>query len=222
MGVHVLWESQLEYHVCHNDWVEASKMLEVIPSYALSSGSLIISLDDVQSASMYGQEIHGFNNYGNFLEEVDTVCMDVPSIRVFRFAANRTCSSWLRMLMEQQLAKKFIFLTEYWHGTADIVPLLAHSGFLTDLHHSSLLDGAIGDSSDITLDIRDMPVDPDAVQALHKVVIRFCSQYNLLNLLDLYLDLHKLAFDESSLSLLQDAVVSTYSLLSNFKLNIYH
>ncbi|KAL3818833.1 hypothetical protein ACJIZ3_004738 [Penstemon smallii] len=206
MGVNVLWESQLEYHVCHNDWLEVSKLLEVIPSYALSSGSLSINLDDVHSASAieYGQELHGYNNYTNFLDELDTVCMNIPSIRVFRFAANRTCSVWLRMLMEQQLAKKFVFLTEHWHGTADIVPLLAQSGFIVNVHECSFLDGAIDASSDSLLDIGDISINPNAVQALHKVVIRFCSQYNLPNLLDIYLDLHRLAIDQNSLALLQE------------------
>ncbi|KAI3451060.1 hypothetical protein Pfo_007725 [Paulownia fortunei] len=207
MGVNVLWESQLEYHACHNDWLEVSKLLEVIPSYALSRGSLSISLDDIQPASSidYSQELPGYNNYTNFLEELDTVCMNVPSIRVFRFSANGACSVWLRMLMEQQLAKEFVFLAEYWHGTTDIVPLLARSGFMIDMHDNSFLDGANDSSSDTLLGIGGASINPDTVQALHKVVIHFCAQYNLLNLLDIYLDHHKLAIDHNSLSFLLDA-----------------
>lgn len=209
MGVNVLWESQLEYHVCHHDWLEVSKLLEVIPSYALSRGSLSISLDDVHSTSSvkYGQELPGYNNYENFLDELETVCMNVPGIKVFRFSATRAVSAWLRMLMEQQLAKEFIFLIDYWHGTASIVPLLALSGFMTDMHDSSFLDEA----NDISpLVISDASTNPDTVEALHKVVIHFCAQYDLLNLLDIYLDIHKLAMDNNSLSFLLDAVVSTY------------
>ncbi|KAL0378868.1 UNVERIFIED_CONTAM: hypothetical protein Sradi_3192300 [Sesamum radiatum] len=207
MGVNVLWESQLEYHVCHNDWLEVSKLLEVIPSYALSNGSLSIRLDDVHPASSieYGEGIPGYNNYTNFLEELDAVCINVPSIRVFRFSANRICSMWLRLLMEQQLAKKLIFLADYWPGTADIVPLLAQSGFMIDMHDDSFLDEANDSSSDSILVIGDASISPDTVQALHKVVIHFCSQYNLLNLLDIYLDLHKLAIDHDSLSFFLDA-----------------
>ncbi|KAG8383430.1 hypothetical protein BUALT_Bualt04G0012400 [Buddleja alternifolia] len=214
MGVNVLWESQLEYHVCHNDWLEVSKLLEVIPSYALSHGNLSISLDDVHSSPSieYDQELPGYNNYSNFLEELATACVNVPSVRVFRFPVNRTCSVWLRKLMEQQLAKKFIFLTNYCHGTEDVVPLLAQSGFMVDMHDNSSLDGAMDSSSDSLLVIGDASVNPDTIQALHKVVIHFCAQYNLLNLLDIYLDHHKLAIDHNTLSFLLDAAVGTFVL----------
>lgn len=211
MGVNVLWESQLEYHVCHNDWLEVSKLLEVVPPYALSPGGLSINLDGIHPASSieYGQELPGFNNYSSFLEELDTVCMTVPNIGLFRFSTNRTCSVWLRRLMDQQLAKKFIFLVDYWNSASDIVSLLARSGLMIDLHGNSFLDGANDSSSDSLLVIGDASIDPDAVLSLHKVVIRFCAQYNLLNLLDMYLDVHKLAIDQDSLSFLLDAAVSS-------------
>lgn len=31
MGVHVPWDSQLEYYMCHNDWDEVLKLLDLIP-----------------------------------------------------------------------------------------------------------------------------------------------------------------------------------------------
>lgn len=209
MGVNVLWESQLEYYVCHNNWAEVSKLLEVIPSYALSSGSLSISMDGLHSASSieYGGELSEYN-YPNFLEELDAVCMNVPRIRVFRFPTNNVSSSWLRMLMEQQLAKKFIFLKDFWHCTAEVVYLLARSGFILGMPDNSFLDGSVDSSSDSILVIGDVSVNPDAVQALHKVFIHFCGQYNLLNLLDVYLDHHKLGADQNYVSVLQDAAVS--------------
>lgn len=211
MGVDVLWESQLEYYVCHNDWLEVSKILEVVPPYALSPGSLSISLDDIQPASSieFGQEPPRSDKYPSFLEELDTVCMTVPNIRLFRFPTNRLSSMWLRRLMEQQLAKKFIFLVDYWNKASDIVPLLAQSGFLIDLRGDSFLDGANDSSSDPLLVIGDASVDPVTIQSLHKVVIHFCAQYNLLYLLDIYLDTHKLAIDQNSLSFLLDAAVSS-------------
>lgn len=207
MGVNVLWESQLEYHACHNDWLEVSKLLEVVPPYALSPGCLSISLGDIHPTSSieHGQELPGFNNYSGFLEDLDTVSMSVPNVRLFRFSTNRTCSVWLRRLMEQQLAKKFIFLGDYWNSASDIVPLLAQSGFMIDLHANSFLDEGNDSSSDSLLVIGDASIDPDAVQSLHKVVVHFCAQYNLLNLLDIYLDAHKLAVDHDSLSFLLDA-----------------
>ncbi|XP_051127140.1 uncharacterized protein LOC127248696 isoform X2 [Andrographis paniculata] len=210
MGVHVLWESQLEYYVCHNEWLEVSKLLDVFPSYALSNGSLSVRLDDVNQASSIeqGQKptgMTGYNNYTSFLEEPDAVTISVPSVRIFRFPANRACSDWLRMLMEQQLAKKFIFLADYWDGTENIVPLLARSGFMVDPHENLFLDGTTGGTSDSVLVIGDASVNPEAIQALHKVVVHFCSQYNLLNLLDIYLDFHALAMDQNSLSFILDA-----------------
>lgn len=221
MGVNVLWESQLEYYVCHNNCLEVSELLEAIPLYALSSGSLSIGLDDIRPASSieYDHELLGYKNYTSFLEELDTVCMNVPNIRVFRFSANSACSMWLRRLMEQQLAKKYIFLADYWHSTADIVPLLAQSGFMIDLHDNSLLEGANDSSSDSLLVIGDASIDSDISRSLHKVVVHFCAQNNLLYLLDVYLDLHKLAIDHDSLSFLLEAAVSIAVYLGCFYLS---
>ncbi|KAA8530957.1 hypothetical protein F0562_005676 [Nyssa sinensis] len=207
MGVHVLWESQLEYHICHNDWKESSKLLDVIPSSSLSVGSLQICLDGLQSPSAAGcnREFPEYGNYICSLEELEAVCMDVPEIRIFRFSANNMCSMWLKKLMEQQLAKKFIFLREYWEGTAEIVPLLAQSGFIATIHRISFPDESIESSSDLKFSNIVGPSHPDTVQALHKLVVHHCVQYNLPNLLDLYLDHHKLGLDDDSLSGLQDA-----------------
>ncbi|XP_057774546.1 uncharacterized protein LOC130993606 isoform X2 [Salvia miltiorrhiza] len=207
MGVNVSWESQVEYHACHNDWLEVSKLVEVVPPYALSPGSLSISLDGIHPASVieYGQEPPEFNKYPSFLEELDSVCMTVPNIRLFRFPTNRSSSVWLKRLMEQQLANKFIFLVDYWSSASDIVPLLAQSGFMIGIRDNSFLDGANDSSSDSLLVIGDASIDPDAIQSLHKVVIHFCAQYNLLYLLDIYLDTHKLAIDHDSLTFLLDA-----------------
>ncbi|KZV20985.1 hypothetical protein F511_38482 [Dorcoceras hygrometricum] len=186
MGVNVLWESQLEYHACHNDWSEVSKLLEVIPSYALCSGRLSIRLDGIHSASNidYGGSVPGYHNFRDVVEELDIVCMDVPNIQLFRFSESTMCSESLRMLMELQLAKTYIFLNDYWHGTEDIVPLLALSGFIFKVHDESSLKGPINCSLEDLLVIGDVSVNPDTILALHKVVIHFCAEHNLLNFLD--------------------------------------
>ncbi|CAK9137988.1 unnamed protein product [Ilex paraguariensis] len=207
MGVNVLWESQLEYHMCHNDWVEVSKLLDVIPSYSLSSGSLQITLDDLHSALAVGCD-GGLTDSGNYtysVEELDDVWKNVPGVRIFRFSANNMCSTWLRTFMEQQLARKFIFLKEYWEGTSEIVSLLARSGFITSMDRISFLAESFESSSDGDLSITSGEIHPEVVHALHKLVIHHCVQYNLPNLLDLYLDHHKLALDDGSLSVLLDA-----------------
>ncbi|KAK3010904.1 hypothetical protein RJ639_012628 [Escallonia herrerae] len=198
MGVNVLWESQLEYHICHNDWVEVSKLLDVIPTLLLSHGSLRINLDGLRSAAV-AESKRELSDYGMYIcssEELDALCIDVPGIDIFRLSANKKCSLWLRTLMEQQLAEKFTFMKEYWEGSAEIVPLLARSGFLTRMHKGSVLDAS-----------NEGPIHPGAVQALHKLVVQYCAQNNLPNLLDLYLDQQNLALEDDSLSLLQDAVL---------------
>ncbi|CAI9109170.1 OLC1v1008939C1 [Oldenlandia corymbosa var. corymbosa] len=208
MGVNILWESQVEYYMGHNDWLQVSMLLEVIPLYALSTGTLSVRLDSLPPPTIveYAQDISECDNYTCSLDDLDAVCLTIPKIKIFRFPINDMCSIWLRMLMEQQLAKKFIFLRDYWVGTAEIVPLLARSGFLLDIHDTSSLEESTESSTDLVLSVIDAETHPDTVLALHKCFVQFCAQYNLVNLLDIYLDHHKLAVDQDSLSLVQDAV----------------
>ncbi|KAF5960350.1 hypothetical protein HYC85_001559 [Camellia sinensis] len=213
MDVDVLWESRLEYHICHNDWVEVSKLLDMIPSSSSSDGVLQISLDGLQSVSPgCSTESPDYRNYICPLEDLDSVCMDVPDVRIFMFSANNMCSLWLRTLMEQQLATKFIFLKEFWEGTAEIVPLLAQSGFISSRHKASFLD-EFGESPSAS--------HLSTIGALHKLIVHHSVQYNLPNLLDLYLDHHKLALDKDSLSGLlrsaRDSQWAKWLLLSRVK-----
>ncbi|XP_062007180.1 uncharacterized protein LOC133724450 isoform X1 [Rosa rugosa] len=200
MGVHVLWESQLEYHACHNDWEEVSRLLDLIPEHVLVVGSLQINLDGLQPASTF--ECNRGYEYGDYLcsvEELDAVCMDVPEIKVFRFSCNVMCSIWLKRLMEEKLARKLIFSKEYWEGTADILPLLARSGFITSKYEIPSEDDNIEDIS-----VLKFP-DGGTIHALHKLLIHHSAQYNLPFLLDLYLDQHELVADSDSVRSLQEA-----------------
>lgn len=220
MGVHVLWESQLEYHVCHNDWEEVSRLLDLIPPHILVVGSLQVNLDGLQAASTF--ECNRGSDYGDYLcslEELDAVCMDIPEIKVFRFSCNVMCSIWLRMLMEEKLARKLIFSKEYWEGTADILPLLARSGFITSKYKMPSEDDNIEDTSSVL-----KFSDGGTVQALHKLLIHHCAQYNVPYLLDLYLDQHELVSDSGSVHSLQEAAVSFLisSDLLLFLLVLYH
>ncbi|KAJ8769555.1 hypothetical protein K2173_005158 [Erythroxylum novogranatense] len=207
LGVHVLWESQLEYYACHNDWEELSKLVDHIPASVLSNRSLQIALVGLSGAPGVGLD-SDFRERGNLIcsiDDFDVVCMDVPGIKILKSPVNLTCTVWLRVLLEQELAKKFVFLKEYWEGTADIVTVLARSGFITsksdkmEIEHSSVetsldLDDFDGERSHV-----------DAVQALHKLFVYHCVQYGLPNLLDLYLDHHKLGMDNNSLHSLLEA-----------------
>ncbi|OVA08128.1 Spatacsin [Macleaya cordata] len=207
MGVHVLWESQLEYHICHNDWEEVRKLLDMIPSSVLSNESLQINLDDLQSAETDGNYM-GFSHNDKYIcspEELDVVCMTVPNVKVLKFSASNMCSVWLKMLFEQELAKRSIFLKEYWDGTAEIIPILARAGFIIKTSKSSVQDESIKSLPDLGFSNIGGEFDRDAAQAFHKLVIHHCAQYDLPNLLDLYLDHHKLVLDNDSLSSLQEA-----------------
>nr|KYP67561.1 Spatacsin [Cajanus cajan] len=198
--ISLLWESQLEYHVCRNHWKEVSRLLDLIPAYVLSSGSLQLNLDVLQPVSSLGCNMNTkSSNYGSFLcslEELDSVCMEVPDVQMYRFSP-AVCSGWMRTLMEENLAKRFIFLKEYWEGTLEMIALLARSGFISGRDKICLEDDLTKTSS-----VRD-----GALQAFHKIFVHHCAQYNLPNLLDLYLDHHSLALDNDSFYALQETAV---------------
>ncbi|KAE8706827.1 ubiquitin carboxyl-terminal hydrolase 27-like [Hibiscus syriacus] len=222
MGVHVSWESQLEYHIYHNDWEEVFKLLDLIPTSVLSIGSLQIALDGFQPASTI--ECSGFPDFGNYMysvEELDAVCMDVPDVKIFRLSSIFMCSTWLRILIEKELVKKLIFLKEYWEGTAEVASVLARSGFITKRLKISFEDNSTGRSWDTDFSSRNENFRAETVQALDKLLIRYCAQHNLPNLLDLYLDRHKLVVDDESLLSLQEAAGdchwARWLLLSRFK-----
>ncbi|CAI0554927.1 unnamed protein product [Linum tenue] len=202
MGVHVLWESQLEYYVSHNDKDETLKLVDVIPSSVLTNGSLQITMDGPQQTpfSPYSSESPDYGNYIT-IEEIDAVCLDFPGVKIVRFPVSAMCSTWLRTAIELELAKKKIFLKEYWEGTAEIVGLLARIGFISSRLKNILLEDEASTDSNV------LAVKPSVgtMQGLHKLVIHHCVQYNLPNLLDLYIDLHRMALDNDVLSSLIEA-----------------
>ncbi|KAL6977281.1 hypothetical protein U1Q18_026078 [Sarracenia purpurea var. burkii] len=202
----ILWESRLEYHICHNEWVEVSRLLDMIPLSSSPDGLLQISLEGLQSASPGCiSDFPDYHNYISRLDDLDTVSMEIPDVRILIFSAKNMCSLWLRTLMEQQLAMKFIFLKEFWNGTAEIVPLLARSGFISRMHKISFVDESAESSSITNLSNSSGASHFSTIQALHKLITHYCVQYNLPNLLDLYLDHHKLALDKDSVSGLQES-----------------
>lgn len=210
MGVHVLWESQLEYHICHNDWEEVSKLLDVIPSTLLFNGSLQISMDGLYFSETVKSDEKFSDHVKCFCpaEELDDAYIIVPNIKIFKFSAGNTCSAWIKMLMEEVLASKLIFIKEYWEGTADIVPLLAQAGFIINKSKVSTLDQPNENFADVNISNGTEDLHRDTLQALHKLVVHHCVHYNLPNLLDVYLDHHSLVLDKGSLSSLLEAAVS--------------
>lgn len=202
MGVHLLWDSQLEYHISHNDWEEVAKLLDLVPPSSLSDGRLRIAFDDPQPAPavVYNTEISISEDYPHAAMDIGVTCMNVPNVKIFRHPVDMMSSLWLRMLLETELAKKFIFLREFWGNTSTIVSLLAHSGFITRKHDISA-DGNVLDAKGDCI--------ATTVLDLHKVFVRHCILFCLPNLLDLYLDHHMSDLYGESLGSLLEAVVSS-------------
>lgn len=217
MGVHVPWESQLEYQICHNNWEEVFKLLNLLPTSVLSHGSLQISLDCMQPVSSveYDTDYSAQGKYLCSIEELDAVCMDVPEIKLFRFAASDMCTMWLRMCLEKELAKRFIFLKEFWEGTSEIVTLLACSGFITSKRHIPDPDELDYMSGNVQFLNNGAAYQEDTLEALHKLLVHHCATNSLPYLLDLYLDAHDLVLDSNSLCSLKEAAVSS-SILMDF------
>ncbi|PIA25431.1 hypothetical protein AQUCO_11400007v1 [Aquilegia coerulea] len=207
MGVHVSWESQLEYYMCRNDWEEVIKLLDVIPSSSLSKGSLQVNLDGLHSAAVDGftKGYHGYQNYVCSAGELDSVCMSIPNIKILKFSSSNMCNTWLRVLMEQELARKNIFLKGFFECTAEIIQLLSHAGFIINKSKSSNHDESSENLPDSGSSDPDGEYQKDSLQAFHKVFIHHCVQYDLPHLLDLYLDHHELALKNGSLDLLLEA-----------------
>jgi len=199
---HAAWESQLEYHMSHSDWEVVYKLLDVIPTSLLSEGSLEINLNSSEISANI-KTYTTFPDHAMYIcaaGELEPVCMDIPDVKIFRSSAVNTCSSWLRMLVERQLAKKYIFLKEYWGSTTEIMTLLARAGLIQADSSVSSCDLAVLDP--------DAKPQRDGGEVWHKLVVRYCTQYNLPYLLDLYLDCCNLVLDDDSLSHLLDATVS--------------
>lgn len=208
IGIHVTWESQLDYHICHDNWDGVARLLDMIPVANLLDGSLQVSLDGLQTATAVGcnRESSFYSSYLYPLEELDAICLYIPNAKIFRFSTNIMCTKWLGMLLEEKLARHFIFLKEYWEGTMELVPLLARSGFITHrLDEIASVDDHISSSVDQSSSDKGGAFSVDSVQALYKVFIHHCSQYNLPFLLDLYLDHHTLVIDNNSVRSLLEA-----------------
>ncbi|KAG9456856.1 hypothetical protein H6P81_001364 [Aristolochia fimbriata] len=199
MGVHVEWKSQFEYYVCHNDWDEVLKLLNMVPATVLSDGNLQISLAGLDSSAASGQDYFCRN------EELDFACIIVPNVKLFTLSLDRVCSLWLKTLIEQELAKNFIFIKGYWEGTEEIVALLARAGFITGSYHVTDYSESWGKKTDLHFPRSSASSCKETMQALHRLVINHCSRYNLPSFLDLYLDHHEVVLDNDSLDLLLEA-----------------
>ncbi|XP_071689848.1 uncharacterized protein [Rutidosis leptorrhynchoides] len=225
VDIDMSWESQFEYHISHNNYEEASRLVDIIPSYSSTHGNLRISLDGLPSTSAgLKSEFGDYGNYIYSIQDLDAVCMDVPNIRILRLPSINTCSAWLKSLVESQFAKKFIFLKEFWEVFEEIVCLLARSGFVTNSIDASFPEQSSNESTDLLLTKIDDDISTP-LQGLHKLFLHQCIQLNLPYLLDIYLDHHRLAMNHEHLSSMLEATGdcqwAKWLLLSRVKGNEY-
>ncbi|KAG0546959.1 hypothetical protein BDA96_01G038500 [Sorghum bicolor] len=198
---HIPWESQFEYFVAHNDAGNVCKLLDMIPNSILSEGIIRVNVDSLQAAAntLSDLTLPDYSMYICDSEELEPVCMEIPHVKVFRSLCNQESTLYIRMVMQQELAKKHIFMKEYWQSTTEIIPLLARAGILIKVGSK--------DECSTTSFASEMPVDAHQQGregALQKLIIRFCVQYNLPYLLDLYLDICNLAPEKDCIRLLKE------------------
>lgn len=210
MGVHISWEAQFEYYIAHNDWEEVSKLLDTIPPAVLQESMLHIELDFKDPTVIPSFRKENGDDYfcsHHSDQEVDAIELVLPKIKLLRVSVGHGCAQWMRKLIEEKLAKSFIFLQAYWHGTQEIMSLLARAGLICNISRKFLTIEVHKKFPDLELsDIESGEPHKDTVQAVHGLVLRFCVQYNLPNLLDIYLDHHSLAADNTSMPLMRAIV----------------
>ncbi|KAJ1264321.1 hypothetical protein BS78_09G254700 [Paspalum vaginatum] len=199
---HIPWESQFDYFVGHNDVGEVCKLLDIIPNSVLLEGIIRVNVDSLQAAenTVSDLTVSDYSTYICDSEELEPVCMEIPHVKVFRPLYNHESTLYVRMLMQQELAKKHIFMKEDWQSTTEIIPLLARAGILIKVSPKKECSTPFCAS--------EMPDDAHLrgrQGALHKLIIRFCVQYNLPHLLELYLDNCNLAPEKDCIPLLKDA-----------------
>ncbi|KAK8969243.1 hypothetical protein KSP40_PGU005204 [Platanthera guangdongensis] len=200
----VSWESQLEFHLSHNNLEEVLKLFNTIPLSLLSEETLKINLGHSISNDGNDAKVLGYSLYICSSEELEPVCLIFPNIKVFRFSGVYMCSAWIKILMEQELARKYIFIKDYWESTAELIPLLARAGLIFDASRISFSSQL----SDSTLDLDDGKANEQphnyTPEVLHKLILHYCTQYNLPYFLDLYLDHHDLVLDADTLCSLRE------------------
>ncbi|KAG0476485.1 hypothetical protein HPP92_013326 [Vanilla planifolia] len=202
MGV-VSWESQLGYHLSHSNLEEVQKLLDMIPPYLLFEETLKVNLD--HSSSNVRINFPDDSIYICAAEEVEPFCLFIPNVKVFRFSIVNLCSSWLKEVVEMELARKQIFLKDYWESTAELMPLFSHSGLIFNPSKGFI-------NSDLPANFLDLDnlevckyVLNDTADALHKLIMHYCTQYNFPHFLDLYLDNLNLVYDDNIFRSLHEA-----------------
>lgn len=209
VGVDIPWESKFEYYIAHSDTEEISKLLDALPTSLLLKGSLIINLTSYSPSNAEPIEMFADHSRALYIcspQDLEVVSLDVPHVKLFGFSAINTCTSWLKLHVEEELAKRYIFLKQSWRSNDEIMPLLALAGLLTSTPRMLVKDKFSDSSLDLDL-ANSSRKCLDTSEAIHKLVVNYCVQHYLPYLLDLYTD-HHLLQDYQSLCSLKQATVS--------------
>lgn len=210
IGVNVAWESELVYHISHDDWEEVDKLLNIIPATSLSEGCLRINLERSHSSDTVISTDAIMDNTKLICssEDIEPVYMDVQHVKTLRLPIYDRCSTWMRNLVERKLAKDGIFIRDYWESIDDILPLIVQSGLLSMDGMVSYCTGTgqvLENPTRALIDTKEHSED-HYMNTLHKLFACYCVRYNLPSLMELYLDNQKLAFDNNSVYSLLEAV----------------
>lgn len=183
-------------------------LLDLIPPSLLSEQTLKINLNYSSSNSGNDAMVMGYSLDICASGEVEPVSLFFPNIKVLRFSAFNMCSSWLKVLVEQELARKYIFLKDYWESTEEIIPVIARAGLIINASNISRNSQFSDSSLGLNVENESYQAHNDTAEALHRLIMHYCTQYNFSHFLDLYIDHHNLIFDDDTLLSLREAAVS--------------
>ena len=107
--------------------------------------------------------------------EVDAIEIVLPKIKLLRVLVGHGCALWMRKFIEEKLAKSFIFLQANWHGTQEIMSLLARAGLIFKISRKFLTIEVNKKFPDLGFShIESGELHKDTVQEVHGLVLHYC------------------------------------------------
>lgn len=199
---HIGWVSLLEYYVAHNNWPTVSALLDDIPHTVLRSGVLHVLYDN--NISSLHTRSHPPSGTASQQEVI------IPKVNYLTMDSLPLCSGMMLRMMEEKLAKNLIFLRLYWDGIT-LLSLLAAAGVLympsLDIGRNAKSKELILATSVMGKEFTPFKFHREAMQGVHELVVRHCSEISLPHLLERYLTFHSLGLNKTSAALLESYVV---------------
>lgn len=217
MGEKVSWEACVQTQIASHNWAEVSSLLDSIPESVLQEGELRVRLDCSDTLDLYRAIVEEADVETSLDErgshhawaglDIDAVDVVIPRVKILSVALGNVCTGWLWQMMEEKLAKSHVFLRRHWHGTRELVSLLARAGLLSEKSPKSYGRSTEGPFHSVSSkSLKTIKLHKDAVQAIHELFLRHCVRQSLPNLMGLYLDHHSLALDNMSAVVMQAVV----------------